>query len=76
MKDPQGNEFWMSWNANMNQWKSQWKNMIICLVIMFAAGDMVIKMLKMSLFLYFLLMLAKSYSKFGESVYVYLKDLI
>ena len=50
--------------------------MIICLVIMFAAGDMVIKMLKMSLFLYFLLMLAKSYSKFGESVYGYLKDLI
>ena len=43
---------------------------------MFAAGVMVIKMLKMSHFLYFLLMLAKSYSKFEESVYVYLKDLI
>ena len=56
--------------------KSQWKNGIICLVIMFAAGVMVIKMLKMSHFLYFLLMLAKSYSKFEESVYVYLKDLI
>ena len=65
-----------TWKKQRMQFNSQWKNGIICLVIVFAAGVMVIKMLKMSHFLYFLLMLAKSYSKFGESVYVYLKDLI
>ena len=35
------------------------KNRVICLVIMFAPGVMVIKMLKMAHFSYFLLMPAK-----------------
>ena len=35
------------------------KNRVICLIIMFAPGVMVIKMLKMAHFLYFLLMPAK-----------------
>ena len=36
------------------------KNVIICLVIMFTYGVMVIKMSKMGHFLYFLLMIAKN----------------
>ena len=36
------------------------KNVIICLVIMFTYGVMVIKMSKMAHFLYFLLMIAKN----------------
>ena len=35
------------------------KNGVICLVIMFASRNMVIKMSKMTCFLYFLLMTAK-----------------
>ena len=52
------------------------KNGVICLVIMFTPGVMVIKMSKMAHFLYFLLMPAKNQSKFGHSIYVHLKDLI
>ena len=36
------------------------KNVIICLVIMFTYGVMIIKMSKMAHFLYFLLMIAKN----------------
>ena len=52
------------------------KNGIICLVIMLASGVMVIKMSKMAHFLYFLLMPANNQSRFGENIYVHLKDLI
>ena len=52
------------------------KNRVICLIIMFAPGVMVIKMLKMAHFLYFLLMPAKNQSQFGENIYVHQKDLI
>ena len=52
------------------------KNGVICLVIMFAPGVMVIKMSKMAHFLYFPLMPAKNQSQFGENIYAHLKDLI
>ena len=52
------------------------KNEVICLVIVFTLGVMVIKMSKMVHFLYFLLMPAKNQSQFGENIYVHLKDLI
>ena len=52
------------------------KNGVICLVIMFAPGVMVIKMSKMAHFLYFALMPAKNQSQFGENIYAHLKDLI
>ena len=52
------------------------KNRVICLIIMFAPGVMVIKMLNMAHFLYFLLMPAKNQSQFGENIYVHQKDLI
>ena len=51
------------------------KNGIICLVMMFALGVMVIKMSKMAHLLYFLLMPADNQSRFGENIYVHLKDL-
>ena len=51
------------------------KNEVICLVIVFTLGVMVIKMSKMVHFLYFLLMPAKNQSQFGENIYVHLKDL-
>ena len=43
------------------------KNVIICLVIMFTYGVMVIKMSKMAHFLYFLLMIAKNSHSFGKT---------
>ena len=46
------------------------KNRVICLIIMFAPGVMVIKMLKMAHFLYFLLMPAKNQSQFAENAMV------
>ena len=52
------------------------KNEVICLVIVFTLGVMVIKMSKMVHFLYFLLMPAKNQSQFGENIYVHLKDRI
>ena len=48
------------------------KNGVICLVIMFIPGVMVIKISKMTHFLYFLLMPAKNQSQFGENIYVHL----
>ena len=42
------------------------KNGVICLVIMFTTGVMTIKMSKMVHFLYFLLMLVKTQSQFGN----------
>ena len=51
------------------------KNEVICLVIVFTLGVMVIKMSKMVHFLYFLLMPAKNQWQFGENIYVHLKDL-
>ena len=47
------------------------KNGVICLVIMFTPGVMVIKISKMTHFLYFLLMPAKNQSQFGENIYVH-----
>ena len=51
------------------------KNGAICLVIMFTPQVMVIKMSHMVQFLYFLPMLAKNQSQFGQNIYVHLKDL-
>ena len=51
------------------------KNGAICLVIMFTPQVMVIKMSHMVKFLYFLPMLAKNQSQFGQNIYVHLKDL-
>ena len=61
---PQGTEFWRPLNAkiksiNARQERVHEKNRVICLVIMFAPGVMIIKMSKMTHFLYFLLMPAK-----------------
>ena len=44
------------------------KNGVICLVIMFTSGDMVIKMPKMTQLLYFLLMTARNTSQFREII--------
>ena len=44
------------------------KNGVICLVIMFTSGDMVIKMSKMTQLLYFLLMTARNTSQFREII--------
>ena len=44
------------------------KNGVICLVIMFTSGDMVIKMSKMAQLLYFLLMTARNTSQFREII--------
>ena len=44
------------------------KNGVICLGIMFVSRIMVIKMSKMTHFLYFLLMKAKNKSKFGKNI--------
>ena len=56
------------------------KNGVICLVIMFALGDMVMKMSKMAHFLYFLLIIAKSvavwrkYLRASERLYLALSE--
>ena len=52
------------------------KNGIICLFIMFTPRVMFIKMSKMADFLYFLLMVTKNQSQFGQNIYMHLKDLI
>ena len=52
------------------------KNGVICLVIRFTLGVMIIKMSKMAHFVYFLLMPAKHQSQFGQNINVHLKDLI
>ena len=52
------------------------RNGVICLVIMFTPGAMVIKMPKMAHFLYFLLMAAKNQSQIGQNIYVHLIDFI
>ena len=44
------------------------KNEVICLVIMFTAKVIVIKILKMDLFLNFLLMVAKAQSQFDQNI--------
>ena len=44
------------------------KNGVICLVIMFTSKVMVIKMSKMTPFLYFLLMIAENQSQFGQNI--------
>ena len=44
------------------------KNGVICLVIMFTSGDMVIKMSKMTQLLYFVLMTARNTSQFREII--------
>ena len=49
---------------------------VICLVIMFGSGVMVIKMSKMADFLCFLLIPANNQSQFGEIIYMRLKDII
>ena len=52
------------------------KNGVICLVILFRPGVMVIKISKIVHCLYFLLMPAKNQSQFGQNICLYLKDLI
>ena len=79
--DAQGTEFWKSWKAKMKYTNGEnsrvdEKNGVICLVIMFAPGVMVIKMSKMAHFWYFLSMSAKNQSQFGENICLHLKDLI
>ena len=65
------------WNKQTDRTqRADEKNGVICLVIMFAPGVMVIKMSKMAHFLYFLLMPAKNQTQFGENICVHLKDLI
>ena len=44
------------------------KNGVICLVIMFTPGVMVMKTSKMTHFLYFLLLTAKRQSQFGQNI--------
>ena len=44
------------------------KNGVICLVIMFTTGVMIIKISKIAHFLYFQLMLVKTQSQIGESI--------
>ena len=44
------------------------KNGVICLVIMFTSGDMVIKTSKMTQLLYFVLMTARNTSQFREII--------
>ena len=77
---PHWTEFWGSWNVKMKYTniyssKSRWKKWVICLVINYTPGAMVIKMSKIAHFLYFLLMPAKNQSQFGQNIYVHLKDL-
>ena len=52
------------------------KNGVICLVIMFTSRVMIIRMSKVSNFLYFVLMIAKNQSQFGKNIQVRLKNLI
>ena len=50
------------------------KKRAVCVVIMLTPGVMVIKVSKK--FFYFLIMLAKNQSQFGQNIYVHLKDII
>ena len=52
------------------------ENGVICLVIMFTSRVMIIRMSKVSNFLYFVLMIAKNQSQFGKNIQVRLKNLI
>ena len=61
----QGTEFWRSWNSKQNiptdrAQRVGEENGVVCLVIMFGFGVMVIKMLKKAHFLYSLLMPAEN----------------
>ena len=57
------------WNIPMDQaQRVDEKNGVICLVIMFTTGVMIIKISKIAHFLYFQLMLVKTQSEFGESI--------
>ena len=58
-----------NWNLPTNRTQRiDEKNKIIYLFIMFSPKIMVIKMSKMTRFLYFLLMTAKTQSQFGQNV--------
>ena len=67
-------EMWRYWNAKMkytNQQssKNRWENWVICLVVMFTSEIMVIRMSKVPPhLLYFLLMIAKCHSQFGQNI--------
>ena len=52
------------------------KNGVLCRVIMFTPGVMVIKTSKMAHFVYFLLIAAQNQSQFGQNSKIHLKDLI
>ena len=54
--------------------KAEEKNGVICLVIVFTPGVMIIKMSKDAHFLYFLLMAAKNKSQLRQNIYEHLKD--
>ena len=57
------------WNIPMDQaQRVDEKNGVICLVIMFTTGVMIIKISKIAHFLYFQLMLVKTQSEFRESI--------
>lgn len=75
--EPNGNEFWRSWNAKLNipTHMVDEKNGIICIIIWFIPGVLVIKMWKMVHFLYFLLMAGKHSAQFEQNIYVQLKNL-
>ena len=64
-------EFSKPWNETY-QWielkEYTKKNGVICLVVMFTSIVMVFKMAEIAIFLYFLLITAKSLSQFGEYI--------
>ena len=55
------------WNIPTDRPRRVYEKGVICLVIMFATGGMVTKMSKMADILYFLLMIAKNQSQFGQN---------
>ena len=62
------------WNITIDKAQRVDKNGAVCLVIMLTPGAMVIKVSKKCF--YFLIMLAKNQSQFGQNIYVHLKDII